>query len=125
MYSKSAAFSRNYDRYKRPIPEFLPELERLYVRRLPALGSLDYVELHCLALLKALESVRIDRRVMYEYILAVLTADEAKPLGIVKPLHCSLFHVRYFLIAIEFAARSKSGFVHTATAENQSVSNDD
>jgi hypothetical protein len=21
-----------------------------------------------------------------------LTADEAKPLGIVKPLHCSLFH---------------------------------
>jgi hypothetical protein len=49
---------------------------------------------------------------MYENILAVLTADEAKPLGIVKPLHCSLFHVRYFLIAIEFAARSKSGFVH-------------
>jgi hypothetical protein len=61
--------------------------------------------------LKAFETVRIDRRVVYEYILAVLTADKAKPLGIVEPLYCSLFHVRYFLIAVEFAAGSKSGFV--------------
>jgi hypothetical protein len=30
---------------------------------------------------------------MYEYILAILTADEAVTLGIVKPLDCSLFHV--------------------------------
>jgi hypothetical protein len=55
---------------------------------------------------------------VYEYILAVLTADKAKPLGIVKPLHCSLFHVRYFLIAIEFAARSKSGFVQYELCRN-------
>jgi hypothetical protein len=33
------------------------ELERLNVRRLPTLGSLDYVELHCLTFLKALETV--------------------------------------------------------------------
>jgi hypothetical protein len=33
------------------------ELERLDVRRLPTLGSLDYVELHCLTLLEALETV--------------------------------------------------------------------
>jgi hypothetical protein len=32
-----------------------------------------------------------------KHVLAVLTADEAKPLGIVKPLHCSLFHVDLFL----------------------------
>jgi hypothetical protein len=34
-----------------------------------------------------------------KHILAILTADEAKPLGIVKPLYCSLFHFRYFLKA--------------------------
>jgi hypothetical protein len=46
---------------------------------------------------------------MYEHILAVLTADEAKPLGVVKPLYCSLFHFVDFLSTDEFAARSKSG----------------
>jgi hypothetical protein len=30
---------------------------------------------------------------VYEHILSILTADEAKPLGIVKPLYCSLFHI--------------------------------
>jgi hypothetical protein len=85
------------------------KLKRLNVRRLPALGSLDNVELHSLTFLKALETVRIDRRVVNKHVLAVLTADEAKPLGIVKPLHCSLFHVVSFLITDEFAARSKSG----------------
>jgi hypothetical protein len=73
-------------------------LERLNVRRLPTLGSLYHVELHSLALLKAFETVRIDRRVMNKHILAVLTADEAKPLSVVKPLHCSLFHIRYSLM---------------------------
>jgi hypothetical protein len=52
-----------------------------------------------------------------KHILAVLTADEAKPLGIVKPLHCSLFHFSNFLSTDEFAARSKSGFDVTAVAE--------
>ena len=56
-------------------------LERLHVRRLPALGALHDVELNGLTLLEALESVRVDGGVMYEYIFAVLTADEAKPLA--------------------------------------------
>jgi hypothetical protein len=30
--------------------------------------------------------------VMDEYVLTVLTADEAKTLRIVEPLNCSLFH---------------------------------
>jgi hypothetical protein len=63
---------------------------------------------------------------VYEYILAVLTADKAKPLGIVKPLYCSLFHVDYFLVTTEFAAGSKIGVrTFSSIAENQSVSNDD
>jgi hypothetical protein len=59
--------------------------------------------------LEALETVRIDGRVVNEHVLAVLTADEAKPLGIVKPFYCSLFHCVDFLITDEFAAGSKSG----------------
>jgi hypothetical protein len=73
------------------------KLHRLNVRRLPTLGPLDHVELHSLTFLKALETVRIDRREVNKHVLAVLTADEAKPLGIVKPLHCSLFHYVRFL----------------------------
>ena len=68
-------------------------LQRLNVGSLPALGSLDHVELNSLTLLKALEAARADRGVVSENILAILTADEPKTLSIVKPLHCSLFHV--------------------------------
>jgi hypothetical protein len=36
-------------------------LEGLNVFSLPALGAFGYVELHCLALLQALEAARLDR----------------------------------------------------------------
>ena len=101
------------------------ELERLNVRRLPALRSLDHVELHSLTLLEALETVRIDRRVVNKHILAVLTADEAKPLGIVEPLDSSLFHFRYYLKAfLNLPLATDQGFdTQYRVAENQSVSN--
>jgi hypothetical protein len=75
----------------------------LDVCRLPAFGSLDDVELDGLSFLKALEATRNDRRVVSEYVLAILTADEAKTLSIVEPLHCSLFHILSFVrqIAVE------------------------
>ena len=72
-------------------------LERLNVRRLPALRALYHVELNRLTFLEALEAAAVDRRVVNEDVLAILTADEAKTLGIVKPLYCSLFHVFLFL----------------------------
>ena len=43
-------------------------LERLHVGSLPSLGPLHDVELHGLAFLQALETIRIDRRVMHENI---------------------------------------------------------
>src|SRR4051794_16910772 len=67
-------------------------LQNLYGFGLKTLGALHDVELHGLAFLKALEAVRLDRREMNEYVFAILTADKAKSLCIVKPLHCSLFH---------------------------------
>src|ERR1043166_8135794 len=67
-------------------------LERLYVLSLQALGSLFHLELHRLTFLQAAEAVRLDRREMHENIFAALARDESKTLGVVKPLHCSLFH---------------------------------
>ena len=65
----------------------------LYVLRLPPFGALYHVELHLLAFLQAAKPTGLDRRKMHEYILTTLTADEAVPLGIVKPLHRSCFHI--------------------------------
>jgi len=67
-------------------------LERLYVLSLQALGSLFHFELYRLAFLQAAETVRLDGRKMHENIFAALARDESETLGIVKPLHCSLFH---------------------------------
>jgi hypothetical protein len=60
---------------------------------------------------------------VYKHVLTILTADEAKTLGVVEPLHCSLFHARKFLVN-DFAAQYKKGFSGYNSAENQSVSND-
>src|SRR5882762_7444310 len=68
-------------------------LQNLDVLCLPALRTLHHVELHLLAFLQAAESVGLDGRKMHEDIFAVLTADEAVSLCVVKPLYCSLFHV--------------------------------
>jgi hypothetical protein len=54
---------------------------------------------------------------MYEYILAVLAADETIAFGVVKPLHCSCFHdvacSFFFDVALKlsrsFAGRSRAG----------------
>jgi len=66
-------------------------LERLDVFRLQALGAFGHVELHRLALLKALETSRLDCREMHKNVVATLTANEAVAFGVVEPLHCSLF----------------------------------
>src|SRR5271155_5641987 len=66
-------------------------LARLNVLRLPALGAFGHVELHGLAFLQAAEAASLNRGEMHENVFAILTADKAIALGVVKPLHCSLF----------------------------------
>jgi len=68
------------------------DLQNLYVLRLPALGSLDYVELDRLSLLQAAEAIGLDRRIVNENVFPILTADEAVALRVIEPLNCSLFH---------------------------------
>jgi hypothetical protein len=55
-----------------------------------ALGDL---ELDALAFGQAAEAVGLDGGVMDENVLTALALNKTKTLGIVKPLHCSLFHL--------------------------------
>ena len=81
-------------------------LERMYVFSLPAFLASRHVELHGLALLKALETSRLDRGEMHKNIFAVLTADEAVALGVVEPLYSSLFcHVDMVSLSIDLRWR--------------------
>src|SRR5579863_10375014 len=67
-------------------------LQWLNVCRLPSLRPLHHVELHGLTFLQALETTRVNRRVVHEDIFAVLTRDKAEALRVIKPLHSTLFH---------------------------------
>src|SRR5215472_17073571 len=71
----------------------MPQLQNLNVLSLPALGATLHVEADSLAFLQSAEAARLNRREVHENVFAVLTGDEAKPFGIVKPLYCSLFHL--------------------------------
>ncbi len=83
-------------------------LNSLNVFGLQALGALGDTELHRLALLQALESARLDGRKMHENVFARLAADKAVALGVIEPLHCSLFHV--FCTLVSFLIVTLEGF---------------
>ena len=68
-------------------------LQRPDVLGLQTLGTLRHLELHTLAFLQAAETAGLDRGEVHENILATLAADKPVTLGIIKPLHCSLFHI--------------------------------
>jgi hypothetical protein len=42
---------------------------------------------------------------MHEDILAILAADESVALGVVKPLHCSCFHVDAMFLFFDVALK--------------------
>jgi hypothetical protein len=72
-----------------------PRLRLSDVLRLQAFRSLGHIELYSLTFLQATEAVTADGWEMHENIFASLTANKAEALGIVKPLHCSLFHFSF------------------------------
>jgi hypothetical protein len=76
----------------RPFGLLQDQLESLNVLSLPALGSLDDVELNALTFLERTEAVALDGGVMHEDVVAIFAADKSEALGIVKPFYCSLFH---------------------------------
>ena len=80
-------------------------LDALDVLCLPALGALHNVKLHLLTFLKAAEAASLNGGEMHEYILAVLAADKTVALGVVKPLHCSCFHVLLVSFVLDIALK--------------------
>jgi hypothetical protein len=75
-----------------PFAMLLGGLQGLNVLCLPALGAFHHVELNCLTLLEGAEALCLNGGVVDENIFPALAADESETLGVVKPLHCSLFH---------------------------------
>lgn len=74
------------------------DLDLFYVYGLIAFGALSHFELNFLTLFKRFIAGSVNSRMMYEYILsAIFTGHEAITLSIVKPLHCSCFHVFFLL----------------------------
>jgi len=73
-------------------------LQNLDVLCLPALGALGHVELHSLTFLQTLEAIRLDGGEVNEHVLTILAAQKSEPFCIVKPFHCSLFHVSLSLV---------------------------
>src|SRR6185312_7390296 len=95
----------------RILPGFLDGLEGLNVLSLPALGPFDHVELDGLAFLERTEAVALDGGVVDEDVLAVRPREKSKALGIVKPFHCSLFHMCTFPFKCGCIAELRCGMV--------------
>jgi len=101
------------------VSKIVSGLRRLHIFGLPPLGALYHIELHLLAFLQTAEAARLNRREVYEHILAALATDKPIALGIVKPLYCSCFHgVARFLFcqicAVSIAELLQAG--HAAVA---------
>ena len=91
-------------------------LDALDVLCLPALRAFDYVKLHLLTFLQAPESARLNRREMHEDILAVLAAYKTVALSVVKPLHCSCFHVVACSFVLDVALKLSGFFCRQVNA---------
>ena len=87
------------------------QLQDLYVVGLQAFRAFYDLELHCLAFLKALKAARLNRGEVDEYVLSVSTANEAVTFRVVKPLHCSLFHLDSTLFLVNFLLRRSAATV--------------
>lgn len=89
----AASFGRRSYLFYKTLEQILgAKLQGAHVLCLEPLLALGNLELDPLAFLQAAEAVGLDRRVMNENVFTVIPADETKTFGIVKPLHCSLFH---------------------------------
>ena len=91
------------------------ELDALDVLCLPSLGAFDHVKLHLLTFLKAAEAAGLNGGEMHEDILAVLAADEPIALSVVKPLHCSCFHVVACSFVLDVALKLSGFFCRQVT----------
>src|ERR1041385_2853303 len=64
----------------------------LDVRGLQPLGPVHHFEFHRITFAQGAESVRYDRGMMYEHVLAAFLRDESEALRVIEPLHRTLRH---------------------------------
>jgi hypothetical protein len=69
--------------------------DRVHFVGLQALLALHHLEAHLLAFLQTLEPIALDGAEMDENVLAILTGNEAKPLGVVEPLDGTNLTIRH------------------------------
>src|SRR5687767_1726372 len=72
-----------------------PDLGRLHLVGLQALRALDHHEANLLAFLQRLEAGALDGAEVHEEVFTAFTADEAKALRIVEPLHGTRLTIRH------------------------------
>jgi len=68
------------------------------IARLGAFLAFDNVKLDALPFGQGFESVTPDCREVHKNVRTVILLDEAKPLGIVKPLDCTFCHFLFSLL---------------------------
>jgi hypothetical protein len=74
-----------------------------------ALGTLDYLKLHCLVFAQGAEALALDGAVMHEDIGAAIPGDKAKALGIIKPFYrTSFLHGKTSFLMLQRYTRQKS-----------------
>src|SRR5688500_12811981 len=84
-------------------------LQRLDRIRLQSLLALHNGETDLLSFLEALEALALDRAEMHEHVFAVLPADEAESLGVVEPLHCTVFAASHCITPNHGSLRCRIG----------------
>ena len=110
------------DRFRHPLPLKADyRLQNLNVLCQPTLRAFGYVELNRLAFLKSAEAVRLNRCVVHKNVLTICTAQKAEPLGIVEPLHCTLFHC--FFLSNEMTLNSIGDLQVVRTPEAERAEN--
>ena len=67
------------------------DLDLGYLLRLQSFGTLGHTELYGITLVQRSESFCLDGRVVHENVIAGGALDESVTLGVVKPLHRTLF----------------------------------
>ena len=84
-----------------------------------ALGTVDDFELNPRTLFQGPETFGLDGGMMDENVRSVILLDEAKALGIVKPLHSTFFHFHYSFASVRHGTIEQKGPRSTSASGRQ------
>src|SRR5215472_644 len=88
-YRRDTVSTKKPSRWEREGSQMVRRLCADDVCRLKALGALEQVKLHGLALIQSAVAVLLDRRKMHEHIFPCRALDKSISFRPIEPLHCS------------------------------------